>query len=275
MRSAIRKGERRSGFTLIELLVVIAVIIIIAALLFPVFAQAREKARQARCISNLRQIGEAVMMYAQDYDETYPRDLSHCSDGPTTDPCSQWNPRSRLEAVLMPYIRNTEVFACPSATTPLVTWDKDHKVCRWDTWGYPDFMCGKPLSYGWNQWLVQLCVDAPGGCTAPPITFAMVEFPANKLVVADSREYLLDQFVLPFANYPDRSPFFARNVGTFYPEFSQSHWTGPDVIPAAHTRHHAGENAAFLDGHVKWLSYHQFTDLPANDTAEKWFVFWR
>src|SRR5262249_52464548 len=63
---------RRSGFTVIELLVVIAVIAIIAALLFPVFAQANEKARAATCLSNLKQLGEAVMLYAQDYDDTYP-----------------------------------------------------------------------------------------------------------------------------------------------------------------------------------------------------------
>src|SRR5207244_1598792 len=63
-------ARERSGFTLIELLVVIAVIALLAAILFPVFAQAREKARQASCLSNCKQIGAAIMMYAQDYDES-------------------------------------------------------------------------------------------------------------------------------------------------------------------------------------------------------------
>ena len=66
------RHRQREGFTLIELLVVIAIIAILAAILFPVFAQAREKARQTSCTSNLKQQGTAMMMYAQDYDESYP-----------------------------------------------------------------------------------------------------------------------------------------------------------------------------------------------------------
>src|SRR5579862_1797833 len=67
-----RNFRTDKGFTLIELLVVIAIIAILAAILFPVFAQAREKARQASCLSNAKQIGLAILLYAQDYDETYP-----------------------------------------------------------------------------------------------------------------------------------------------------------------------------------------------------------
>src|ERR671933_2119510 len=75
------RRSRDHGFTLIELLVVIAIIAILAAILFPVFAKARAKARQATCLSNLKQLGTAFMMYAQDYDETYPMSNYGLSSG--------------------------------------------------------------------------------------------------------------------------------------------------------------------------------------------------
>src|SRR5690348_3717227 len=94
----------RRGFTLIELLVVIAIIAILAAILFPVFAQAREKARQTGCLSNLRQIGTAAQMYAQDDDERLPGTELGEGDGEY-----HW-----LE-MLAPYTKNRGLFTCPSA----------------------------------------------------------------------------------------------------------------------------------------------------------------
>jgi prepilin-type N-terminal cleavage/methylation domain-containing protein/prepilin-type processing-associated H-X9-DG protein len=93
-----RRRNRSAAFTLIELLVVIAIIAILAAILFPVFAQAREKARQAGCLSNLKQIGLATMMYVQDYDETYP-----CGWHPTNPGGNEW--RSMWRVCLQPYIQ--------------------------------------------------------------------------------------------------------------------------------------------------------------------------
>ncbi len=93
--------SRTRGFTLIELLVVIAIIAILAAILFPVFAKAREKARQSSCTSNLKQIGTALLMYAQDHDECYL----------TTDESVGW---CHWYDGLQPYVKNDAVFRCPS-----------------------------------------------------------------------------------------------------------------------------------------------------------------
>src|ERR671911_538305 len=107
---ALRAGPRpRRGFTLIELLVVIAIIAILAAILFPVFAQAREKARSASCLSNIKQLGLTLQMYAQDYDETLP---NHAAD--TANFLDAKAPANWAKAV-SPYAKNTQIFSCPSA----------------------------------------------------------------------------------------------------------------------------------------------------------------
>lgn len=105
----------RKGFTLIELLVVIAIIAILAAILFPVFAKAREKARQSSCLSNHKQIVLGFLQYAQDYDETFPQ------AGAATGDNAIW-PNGALgqnywPCRIFPYTKNSQVFNCPSATT--------------------------------------------------------------------------------------------------------------------------------------------------------------
>jgi prepilin-type N-terminal cleavage/methylation domain-containing protein len=114
----------RRGFTLIELLVVIAIIAILAAILFPVFAQAREKARETTCISNCKQIGTGLLMYCQDYDEITP--FMHYPDNLTTPPtafnnayCQQQRFRCsyNFADMMMPYVKNLQAFSCPSDVT--------------------------------------------------------------------------------------------------------------------------------------------------------------
>src|SRR5262249_31195625 len=129
--------NRRRGFTLIELLVVIAVIAILAAILFPVFAQARAKARQASCLSNLRQIGTALSVYVQDYDEILPNcatagrgwtwtnataelERSFAQVGITlktpinTFLGPEQTPPRYLQELLHPYVKNVQLWFCPS-----------------------------------------------------------------------------------------------------------------------------------------------------------------
>jgi prepilin-type N-terminal cleavage/methylation domain-containing protein/prepilin-type processing-associated H-X9-DG protein len=111
------------GFTLIELLVVIAIIAILAAILFPVFAKAREKARASSCLSNCKQMGIAILSYCQDYDEITPR---HCQNASQLvnngHDCWAWT--------AVPYVKNSQVFICPSATANTTV--------------------DSPTNYGWN-----------------------------------------------------------------------------------------------------------------------------
>src|SRR5690606_36200012 len=109
------------GFTLIELLVVIAIIAILAAILFPVFARARENARRTSCLSNVKQIGLGVMQYVQDYDEMYPRAVqkneqdSGLSNVSISDVSFSGDRAWLWYAMIYPYTKSSQVFRCPSS----------------------------------------------------------------------------------------------------------------------------------------------------------------
>jgi len=148
---------KRYGFTLIELLVVIAIIAILAAILFPVFAKAREKARQTSCLNNLKQIGLGMMQYVQDYDEEYPRTWN-------------WDPARGTYTgpfgVMQPYVKNTNIFLCPSQATH-------------NTLTYQIF----PTSYAFNYYLAWSNLSS---CVKPAATVAMADSGACATLYSDN-----------------------------------------------------------------------------------------
>ena len=111
------RTRNRKGFTLIELLVVIAIIAILAAILFPVFARARENARRASCQSNLKQIGLGLLQYSQDYDETFCNAWFGLQQGyQPSDPAAG---KYKWMDAIQPYVKSAQLFVCPSASSGL------------------------------------------------------------------------------------------------------------------------------------------------------------
>ena len=146
----------RRGFTLIELLVVIAIIAILAAILFPVFARAREKARQTSCLSNVKQLSLGMMMYAQDYDEH----LTRCREG-FAGPAWQWPLTTCWPwfAEIQPYVKSTQMFNCPS-------------YAGQGSYAPADQLGG--LGYGLNYWIAQQNPGLSMGAIVKPAETALL-----------------------------------------------------------------------------------------------------
>jgi prepilin-type N-terminal cleavage/methylation domain-containing protein/prepilin-type processing-associated H-X9-DG protein len=158
-------GAQRRGFTLIELLVVIAIIAILAAILFPVFASAREAARRTACLSNTKQLGLAALLYAQDFDERLPLFTWDHS----TYWSIAWNPESnrwlREGAILFPYTKSNGIQTCPSYTT------KGH-------------LGG--IGYGYNERLAGTEYAPPSYILLEPASIGEITNPAGTILFADA-----------------------------------------------------------------------------------------
>lgn len=211
-------GKVRSGFTLIELLVVIAIIAILAAILFPVFARARENARRTSCLSNVKQIGLGTMMYVQDYDETYPRN-SQCKIGGCV---SASGTLDYWDELILPYTKSTQVFICPSSTST----------------------APRTGNYGVNP-NIMVSYDA-----AASIKMSAIVAAANTYMALD---YGTFRALMSYINNPTSNSYLP-GVGEIKGLTAATCTTVTayqgDCMSG---RHFNGVNVTFADGHAKWL----------------------
>lgn len=251
----------KSGFTLIELLVVIAIIAILAAILFPVFAKVREKARQTTCSSNLKQLGLALTQYVQDNDETFPGGQHGNTDG------RGW------AGAIYPYVKSVGMYKCPDDSTGNMT-NVDGK-------GETDY----PISYGLNGNLTKrnvwtgTLVNTLAALNAPSNTVQVFEIVGLQTPIDGNRGSVEGQSVV--ACGPDGGGDGGFDPGTWGSGGSGLHYaTGALGNPARTVgtstyadiksgRHTDASNFLFADGHVKWLRGTSVSSGPnANNSTD-------
>ena len=234
-------SEPRRGFTLIELLVVIAIIAILAAILFPVFARAREKARQTSCLSNVKQTALAIQMYTQDYDEVFP--IAYYYDAGfgqewAWDAYVNYGTGANGLGIIGPYTKNNQLNQCPSFK------------------GNPSW--GRPYTgYAYN---VPYIGHGQFETRVSPASLGEVEYPTETALICDSAYWSTYGTVGIAGNN------FLRSPGD--PSYG---YVGPNV----HFRHNGAANVAYCDGHAKAATQKanvsanndQVADLSADDSA--------
>jgi prepilin-type N-terminal cleavage/methylation domain-containing protein/prepilin-type processing-associated H-X9-DG protein len=236
-----------SAFTLIELLVVIAIIAILAAILFPVFAQARAKARQASCLSNEKQLGTAVLMYVQDYDETMVCYVNKTTVTASGSGSFYWS------NALDPYVKLRRLWYCPSFPSD---------------YGPPS---ANSSEYGINLDHVVNSINA----SPAPQTLAAFNRPSGVLLLADTQD-------APATKAKDSAcpSFSAGYLRTYCPQTGTAtdmpHGTASCATLKASAgvdpRHNGGANALFVDGHAKWIKIESLLapETDANHPVDLW-----
>lgn len=248
MKHRFHTGSRSSAFTLIELLVVIAIIAILAAILFPVFASAREKARQATCASNERQLGLAFLQYVQDYDETFP------TGGGVTTGVNYFG--VGWAGQLYSYVKSTGVFTCPDDPTPqasgqnIVSYAYNEYIARGDH--------GPQTASPYPE--VSPMIGHASKLNSPTVTILLYEVAKFNAVITSPTE-AGSTTLSPAADslhvYDTAAAGFAAIAGVW-----GTGWIGgegPNMWGAStggiymYGRHTQGANYLLCDGHVKWL----------------------
>lgn len=235
-RNSSRPAVQHRGFTLIELLVVIAIIAILAAILFPVFAQARAKARQIACLSNSRQLGTAQAMYAQDYDETLPLATYWPWCGYTT-PSDYRIPK--WMDMLLPYVKNNQIFTCPDFT-PDASHHEQYVYQPPTCTGARATQFGTYVLNGVYPAMTAVSAHGPSGRT-----LAEIASPAETIFVAETGDWGVDRSsVEGWTNNP-------RVVKTTFPPSLNAVIGGKDSV-VNKLYHAGGMNVVWCDGHAKW-----------------------
>ncbi len=243
--------SNRKGFTLIELLVVIAIIAILAAILFPVFAKARDKARQTACGSNAKQMGLAIMQYSQDYDGYYPF-AYNCNTGGHCENNSIW------QKDIQPYCKSTKLTFCPSG--PFANLANDASMLGYGGYSINQAVAGFSLPNG-----VQRVWYAKPSETE-------IQNPASfYLVLEGGNSYIESWFAYNpsgFTYLPGAGEHLDPSLkGGIDPTYQT------DYMKA---RHAEGQNVIFGDGHVKYVRTKQLIDeaktwTPGNEIMTHWF----
>ena len=228
----------RRGFTLIELLVVIAIIAILASILFPVFARARENARRASCQSNLKQIGLGFVMYAQDYDEHMPSGFLANTGVPYPNGTAYTYQSWRV--AVFPYVKSVQLFNCPSASA-ILEWKGDYKITQ--------------AAYAYNY----LAPNVPnpgismGTAVASGASLAAIPDTAGTILVTES------------------SSATTRFDPSHFPTEANLKSSDACVDPAFYytsvclrTRHLDTMNTLFVDGHVKSMKWQTILGSPTD-----------
>ena len=241
-------GRKKTGFTLIELLVVIAIIAILAAILFPVFARAKEAAKKTSCLSNMRQTGTSLMLYIGDYDSTYMKTTYNN----TTPRIGSW------VLLLQPYVQNYQIFRCPSDPAPVILPTRNE--------------ANQPLNISYS-YINNYNMISAHDFTA--VKESSISAPASTIAFAERRNKLANGTVMGvhkgMSGFIPGQPCPDWTLGVQYQQATVQNAKAalngtsdkPEIVRILWDRHNGGSNYSFGDGHAKWLRIEHILD-PTN-----------